>query len=55
MNNLNYELSYIDHQKLRNEPITYRIIQCSLLFYRLINLAQLVSQNDLAWLGSLFQ
>jgi hypothetical protein len=39
MSTINYELSYIHNQKLRNEPIIYRVIQHSLLFYKLINLA----------------
>lgn len=53
MSSLTYELSYIHHKKLRNESIIYRIIQCLLLFCKLINLAQLVSLNEPARLAAL--
>jgi hypothetical protein len=50
MSNLNYELSYIHHQKLKNEPIIHKIIQYLPLFCRLISLTDLTSR-----LGSLLQ
>jgi hypothetical protein len=37
--------------KSKNDPIIHRFIQYSLLFYRLINLAQLASLSGSAWLA----
>jgi hypothetical protein len=52
MNNLNYKLSYIYDKTLWNKLTIYKIIQYSSLFYILSNLAQLVSQNEPAWLAT---
>lgn len=41
MSNLNYEMSKIHHQKLRNDHIIHISIQYPLLFCKVINLAHL--------------
>jgi hypothetical protein len=55
ISNQNYKLTYIHHQRLKDELNIFKIAQYPLLLYRLINLTWLTSWNEPTRLRSLCQ